>query len=397
MNVSSAVDSKKIFRIFSGGTEVSPFHKCYENEETILRVCAGRFFVHFNGDDPVAGYWALRRKAVLVDVPERPLEISGPDALPLLERIFARKINALKVGRGCYVVACTHGGGLFMDGILFRPTEDKYWFVQPDGDMLTWLLAHRRGFDATVSDPHSRVLQIQGPSSIEIMSIATNGAIDSDMLFFQCGYFEIGGQTLFVSRTGWTGELGFEIYTLGERTDCPRLWDYLMKIGTPKGLMFSSMQSVNIRRIEAGILDSGSDFDMSMTPFEAGLEKFVDLEKDGYIGRDALVNAARGKRLFGLYCSGIVPSRNFQVFDGSELVGIVTTGAWSPYLQAGIGYVRFFSAGDWPGKILTMHSDDFGSVDCKIVDPPFYDREKNIPRGRTPTGGTDPLLRVALP
>lgn len=379
------IESEKIFRIYSGSNELSPFHKCYENEETVLRICAGRFFVHYNGEDTVAAYWALRRTAVICDVPERPLEIAGTDALPFLEKIFARRINGLKVGRGYYVVACTHGGGLFMDGILFKLAEDKFWFVQPDGDMQTWLSAHSRGFDVRVTDPHSRVLQIQGPGSFEILRTASDGAVDEDMHYFDCGFFSIGGQELFVSRTGWTGELGFEVYTQEESTDCARLWDRLMKIGISKGLMFSSMQAINIRRIEAGILDSGSDFDTSMTPFEAGLEKFVDLDKEGFVGHDALLKAKRGKRLFGLICSDMAPRRNFRVFDGNELVGTVTTGARSPFLQAGIGYVKFLRTGDWPGRTLSMRSDDTGSVECEIVDPPFFDRKKDIPRGRAPT------------
>ena len=133
MCAAQRIDPEKICQIYSGSTELSPFHKCYETEHTVLRVCAGRFFAHYNGDDPVAAYWALRQKAVLYDVPERPLEVSGPDALHFLEMIFSRKISNLKVGRGYYTIACTFGGGIFMDGILFRLAPDRYWFVQPDG------------------------------------------------------------------------------------------------------------------------------------------------------------------------------------------------------------------------------------------------------------------------
>ncbi len=88
------------------------------------------------------------------------MEISGPDALVFLEKIFARQISSLMVGRGYYTLACTHSGGLFMDGILFRLGETRFWFVQPDGDMHTWFLAHNTGFDVTISDPKSRVLQL---------------------------------------------------------------------------------------------------------------------------------------------------------------------------------------------------------------------------------------------
>ena len=103
------VDPEKVHKIFSGSTELSPFHKCYETAHTVLRISSGRFFAHYNGDDPVAAYWALRQKAVLYDVPERPLEISGPDALHFLEMIFSRKISSLKVGRGYYTIVLVFG------------------------------------------------------------------------------------------------------------------------------------------------------------------------------------------------------------------------------------------------------------------------------------------------
>ena len=378
----TAAGERSIYRIFPGSTELSPFHRCYETEDTVLRVCAGRFFVHDNGDDPVAAYWALREKAVLYDVPERPLEISGPDASRFLEMIFARRISDLRVGRGRYAIACAFGGGIFMDGILFRLAPDRFWFVQPDGDMRTWLLAHDNGLDVRVSDPRSRVLQVQGPRSFDVMRDASGGAIDGSLRYFGSGFFEVGGQEVHVSRTGWTGELGYEIYTLGDRTDCPRLWDHLMASGAAHGLIFSSMRSMNIRRIEAGILDCGSDFDTSMNPFEAGLGKFVDLEKEGFVGREALLTAGRSKRLYGLLCRDLVPSGGFGVFDGDDRVGVVTTGARSPYLEAGIGYVRFDNGGNWAGRTLSMRSGTHGDAACEIVDPPFHDRGKEIPRAR---------------
>ena len=106
---------------------MSPFHDCYANEATVLGVYAGRFYSVFNGEDPIETYWALRRTAALYDVPERPVEIEGPDAVPFLERVFARKVSSLKEGRGKYAIACTPQGGVFMDGVLFRLTETKFW------------------------------------------------------------------------------------------------------------------------------------------------------------------------------------------------------------------------------------------------------------------------------
>ncbi len=355
-----SLDPARIFPTYAGSNELSPFHHCYANEQTVLRLAAGRFFAHYNGDDPTAGYWALRRNAALFDVPERPVEISGTDAVAFLEKIVARRIADMKLGQGRYVLACTHQGGLFMDGILFRLGDSRFWFVQPDGDLDTWLLAHRAGYDVTVSDPKFRVMQLQGPKSYQIMRAAMSHVLDETFKYFRVGLFNIGGQDVYVSRTGWTGELGYEIYSLGDSTDCPRLWDHSMSSGESLGMVFSSMQSMNIRRIEAGILDSGSDFDSTMTPFEAGLDRFIDLDKGDFIGRDFLVNAKRGTRIYGLRCEGAIPSGGDLVLDSGSLVGRVTTGAYSPFLETGIGYVRFGLPGEWHGKSLVLRSSRYG-------------------------------------
>ena len=381
MNDHPSLDPARIFPTYVGNNELSPFHECYANEHTVLRLAVGRFFAHHNGDDPVEGYWALRRTAALFDVPERPVEISGTDSVSFLEQILARRIADMKLGQGRYVLACTHEGGLFMDGILFRLGDARFWFVQPDGDLDTWLLAHRTGFEVTVSDPQSRVLQLQGPKSYQIMHTATSGALDETFKYFRVGSFNIGGQDVYVSRTGWTGELGYEIYTLGDSTDCPQLWDHLMNIGVLEGMVFSSMQSMNIRRIEAGILDSGSDFNSTMTPFEAGLDRFIELDKGDFIGREALVNAKRGTRIYGLRCKDAIPSGGDLVLDDGNVVGSVTTGAHSPYLEAGIGYVRFDFPGEWYGRTLVLRSSRYGDKGCDIIKLPFYDAEKHLARG----------------
>ena len=347
-----------------------------------MGVYAGRYYSVFNAEDVEGGYWTLRRKAVLYDVPERPVEISGPDAERFLEHVFARRISTPQEGRGRYAIACDHMGHLFMDGVLFRLAENRFWYVQPDGALATWLLAHSAGFDVSVSDPRSRVLQIQGPASLAIMSAATDGAITQAMGYFHSGFFTIAGQQVYVSRTGWTGEMGYEVYTQGSATDCGRLWDWLMSVGQPHGMIFGSISSMEMRRIEAGILDNGTDFDLTMTPFEAGLGSFVDLDKPDFIGRKALLAADRNaKQFFGLKCPGGIPGYREVILDGARAVGHVTAGAWSPFLASGIGYVRFDAPGDWAGSRLQVKTAENGVLDCEIIDLPFYDVEKRIPRG----------------
>jgi len=269
-----------------------------------------------------------------------------------------------------------------MDGVLFRLADQRYWYVQPDGALETWLLAHSKGFNVTVSDPHSRVLQIQGPSSFAIMQAATDGKLTDKMGYFHSDFFTIAGQQVYVSRTGWTGERGYEVYTQGTATDCDKLWNHLMAVGEPHGMKFGSISSMEIRRIEAGILDNGTDFDLTMTPFDAGLGAFIDIDKTDFIGREALLSRQSGtKRLFGLKCLTGIPSYKEPVTEGDKVVGHVTAGAWSPYLKSGIGYVCFKAQGPWAGRKLTVQTAGGMRAECEILELPFYDSEKLIPRG----------------
>lgn len=379
MSDSIHFDPSDTVRVGARRFEQSPFRHLWETPETMMGVYADRFYAKYIGEDVEACYWNLRRKAMLYDVPERPVEISGPDAVPFLERIFTRRIGDLKLGRGRYAIACAHHGGLFIDGVLFRLDENRFWYVQPDGALETWLLAHSEGFDITVSDPKSRVLQIQGPTSFAILQGLTDGAITEKMGYFHSGFFTIAGQEVYVSRTGWTGEIGYEIYTQA-KTDHEALWTRVMAAGTQQGMTFGSVASMGIRRIEAGILDSGTDFDLTTNPWEAGLGAFVDLEAQDFIGRKALLTAPRERRLFGLTCAE-APRDGDLILDGSKTVGHVTVGAKSPFLGLGIGYARMAMSGDWVGRDLQIRSATGASMACTITDLPFYDLEKRIPRG----------------
>ena len=383
MSTSVHADTSNTLKISGRRFEVSPFFDCHSTPDMVFGVYAGRFYTVSNGADVEETYWALRRKAIMVDVPERPVEISGPDAAAFLEYVFARRVANLKEGHGRYAIACTHDGGIFMDGVLFRLAEDRFWYVQPDGDLETWLLAHIGGFDAKVSDPHARVLQVQGPASPAIVHAASNGAIDDTVKYFHAGYFDIGGQQVYVSRTGWTAELGYEFYVEWDKTDCRRLWDHLVESGAPHGMVTTSANALEIRRIEAGILDNITDIDPDLNPWQAGLEPFVDLDRDtDFVGRDALLAITeKTPLLHGITCADATPDSGNIVMDGAKVVGRISAGAWSPYQNCGIGYVRFEKAGDWVGRTLSLATSNGETAACNVVALPFYDPEKRIPRG----------------
>jgi aminomethyltransferase len=201
-NFQELSDLKKTIKISARRFEESPYIERTDHPEMVRGVYAGRYFAISLGEDPIQKYWLLRQKAAMFDVPEKPIEISGPDAAVFLEKVMTRKVSTIKEGRGYYSLACTPQGGIFMDGVIFKFNENKFWYVQADGPFEDWLLAHSAGFDVKILDPKSRVIQIQGPASIDIMKAASNGKIDENMPYYRSGFFDLGGQNLYVSRSG---------------------------------------------------------------------------------------------------------------------------------------------------------------------------------------------------
>ena len=365
----------------------SPFADRYVTDRTIFGMYCDRLYplMATRDEDPVPQYWKLRNGVLLYDVPEKPLEIIGPDAARMLERVLTCRVGTLAVDRARYGIACNEDGTVLMDGVIMRLAPDRYWYVKANGEFESWLSALAIGLDAEVSDPDSRVLQIQGPKSLDVLDAAIGGGLSGDFRYFHAGFFDIGGQTLWVSRTGWTGEAGIEIYCNSgpEATDHGALWDYLLACGESFGMEFSSSSSMGIRRIEAGILDNGTDIEPDLTPFGAGLGNFVALDKGDFIGRSALAKADRTQLLFGLICATAAPDAGMQVYVEDGPVGHITIGTWSPSLDAGVGYVRFdrpLPGGDWLGKTVSL-IDHRGTARPATVDTlPFVDKEKRLPR-----------------
>ena len=365
----------------------SPFAERYATDQTVFGMYCGRLYPLRTSpdEDPAPQYWRLRRGVLLYDVPEKPLEIVGPDAARLLDRVLACRAETLAVGRVRYGIACNEDGTVLMDGVLMRLAQDRFWYVKANGEFMSWLKANAIGLDAEVSDPDSRVLQIQGPKSLDVLDAAIGGGLSTDFKYFHAGFFDVCGQRLWVSRTGWTGEMGIEIYGNSgpEPTDHDALWDGLFACGEPFGMRFSSGSSMGIRRIESGILDNGSDIDPDLTPFGAGLGQFVRLDKEDFIGRAALETADRSQLLFGLVCATAAPDAAMNVHFENSPVGHVTIGTWSPTLDAGVGYVRFdrpLAGDDWLGKTVFVHDHDGTPHEATVDTLPFVDKEKQLPR-----------------
>jgi len=368
-------DSHPVIRVSAKRFDASPFLHRYVTDEAVLGVYGGRLYPLSLGADPVEDYRHLRERAALYDVPERPLQVEGPDAERLLNLVLARDVTTLAPGKARYAIACDDRGGILMDGVLIRWSPDRFWYVLADGEFVGWLQAHAAGMEVTISDPGSWVLQVQGPTSLAIFQDLCDGAAPDPFPYFAVAEVRMGGQPVGVSRTGWSGELGFEIYTL-PGVDGSALWDHINAAGAAHGLAVQALESLGIRRIEAGILDNGTDMDPTMTPFAAGLGRFVDLDKPEFLGREALAVADRRPVLFGL-TGGSTPVAGTEVHLDGAVVGRVTAGAWSPFLERGIGYVRMREPGEWVGTEVRGAEDaGFG-----VVGLPFYDAERAIPRG----------------
>ena len=197
---------------------------------------------------------------------------------------------------------------------------------------------------------------------------------------FSADYFQLGEQRIFVSRTGYTNELGFELYC-DPKIDHKKLWNDLLSVGSKYGMEISSTRAMTIRRIESGIRENLVDMNVFANPFEVGLGRFVDLNKNEFIGRGALQKNERGQLLYGVKVNAVVPEIGSNILKSGKVVGKITSGNYSPTLDCGIGFVRFYFQGKWVAEKVQIWTSTDQLYDAEIVDLPFFDIRKEIPKG----------------
>ena len=324
-------------------------------------------------------YWAVRREAVLRHTGEYALEIKGPDAEKLLNLVYTRDVTKIRVGRCSYQFACYHDGGMITDGVVVRLAEDRFWYAQAEGDLYSWLRAHSHGMAVEVFDPGIWISQVQGPNSMKVLEAAVDGAYPDPFRYFDSATVRIAGQDLPITRTGFTNELGWEFY-LTPDIDAEAVGDRILEVGEPFGLR--PIPIFGARRIEAGLLNAGSEFDPTTTPFQVGLGAMVDFEKGDFIGRDALLKAGRGQRLWGLKVEGGIPSGGGHARIADAPVGSIRSSAWSPYLKCGVAFIWMDSAEHGPGTVVDVDCQDGRPHRGELCDLPMYDKERLIPRGK---------------
>jgi len=337
--------------------------------------------------DPVQNFWNLVNDAILCDVAvERQVEITGPDAAQFVQLLTPRNLSECAVGQCKYVLITDENGGVLNDPVLLRLAENHFWLSLADSDILMWAkgVAVNSGLNVNLCEPDVSPLQLQGPKSGAIAKAIFGDIIDS-LRYYWLEEIELNGIPLIISRTGWSSELGYEIY-LRDGSRGNELWDYIMKIGSPMGLVPGHTST--IRRIEGGMLSYQADMDCSVNPFELGLNRLVDLEMDAdFIGKDALkkIKSEGVKRTqvgLEISCSPLQhPNTSYwPIFMDSHEVGYITSAVYSPRLDKNIALAIMdveCSAIDTVGEVKTPE----GNYPIKVVQKPFYDPKKKITSG----------------
>jgi len=331
-------------------------------------------------------YWHLVNHVTLWDVSvERQVEITGPDALALADLLTPRDLSRCPVGQGRYVVITAEDGGIINDPVLLRLGENHFWLALADSDVLLWArgVAVHSGLKVEIREPDVSPLQVQGPKAKPVMQ-ALFGDRVLGLRYYQFIETALDGIPVVVTRTGWTGEVGYEIYLRdGSRGD--ELWERIMAAGKPYELRPTGPS--DIRRIEAGILNWGADITLDNNVYEVGLERLVDEGKPGkYIGRDALrrIKAAGvTRKLVGIEIAGDRIEFNatrWPVKSDGRLVGHVTSAIHSPRLRKNIGYAMVPVQRAALGSRLAVVLPGGEERPATVVEKPFVDPGKRIPK-----------------
>jgi aminomethyltransferase len=334
--------------------------------------------------DPEQNFWNLVNDAILCDVAvERQVEITGPDAAKFIQILTPRDLSNMAVGQCKYILITNVDGGILNDPILLRLAENHFWLSLADSDILLWAqgVAIHSGLDITIVEPDVSPLQLQGPKSGKIMQALFGDSI-IDLRYYWLREVELDGIPLVVSRTGWSSELGYEIY-LRNGAQGYELWEKIMVAGAPLGLKPGHTSS--IRRIEGGMLSYHADADISTNPFELGLDRLMNLDMDAnFIGKAALIRIQEEgvtRKQVGLIIEGVPlkgPNTTFWTIQKDGVaVGNVTSAVYSPRLEQNIALAMVSAEHADIGTSVDVLASS-GLIRASIVGRPFYDPKKEI-------------------
>ena len=378
-------------------TRETSFHPRTSERTKSFTEYRGYWLPHcFDNEGAVAEYWACREKAAIMDLsPLRKWEVLGPDAETLIQKAITRDARRLSVGQVTYTAVCNETGGMIDDATVYRLGQDNFRFVGGDEYDGIWLkeLADRHELKVWVKPSTDQLhnVAVQGPESRELLkkivwTPPTQTSLE-DLRWFRFTVGRIGtydGIPIVVSRTGYTGELGYEVWC--HPSDGPAVWDAIWEAGQEHGLTPLGLEALDILRIESGLIFAGTEFDDQVDPFEAGIGFTVDLGTDeDFVGRAALEErkAHPQRVLVGLELGGNeTAGHGDDVYAGRQRVGVVTSGTRSPILTKNVALARVaVQYADLDTKLEVGKLDGLQKrISATVVRIPFYDPEKTRPR-----------------
>ena len=334
-----------------------------------------------------AEFEALLNDVTIWDVAvERCLEVSGPDGFRFAQLLTPRDLSKCAVGQAKYVLICDSDGGIVNDPVMTRMDENTFWFALASSDALLFARGLRNAYpslDVTIREADVAPLQVQGPKSRDLMRALVGDSI-LDLKYYWWRRAEVRGIPVVITRTGWTSEIGYEIYLL-DTSRGGELWDALLEVGKPFNVKPTGPS--DIRRIEGAIFNWGADMTYENNAFEMGLDRLVDVD----LADEASISIAalRGikatgvdRRVVGVEIDGDpFPALNNTKWParlGGGAVGKVTSAIYSPRLRRNIGFCWVPAALAGEGTELTV-ATEWGDRPARVVPMPFVDPEKRIP------------------
>jgi len=372
----------------------SPFYEAEQQYHPKGYTVYNHMLFPTNFDDFEAEYWHLLNAVTLWDVAvERNLEVQGRDGFRFAQLLTPRDLSKCAVGQGKYVLITAPDGGIVNDPVMLRLGENHFWFALASSDALLYArgLAANLGWDVQLGEPDVSPVQIQGPASKDVVS-AMFGEDILSLKYYFFREFNLDGIPVIVTRTGWTAEVGYEIY-LRDGKFGTALWERIMEAGRPFDIRPTGPS--DIRRVEGGILNWGADMTIENNAFEVGLERLCQLDGDfEFMGRDAL-RAVRergvSRKLVGVEIAGDRLEMNYTKWpvhtDGAS-VGQVTSALYSPRMEKNIGYAWMPVAMASDGTTVTVTTPD-GERSATVVPMPFVDPGKHIPKARQTVGADE--------
>jgi glycine cleavage system aminomethyltransferase T len=345
--------------------------------------------------NPVDEYWHLLNEVTMWDVGvERQIEISGPDAFTFTNMLVPRDLTKCRVGQCKYVFITAPDGGIINDPVLLRPEEKVFRLSLADSDVDLWAMgvAYHSGLDVTIREVDIAPVQIQGPKAKEVIGDLFGPEVPEIPYYDMALGLTLNGMDVEVSRTGYSGEIGFEIYLHNARRDAEKLWNTVLEAGTRHNLRV--IGPCHIRRIEAGILAYGADMWLDNNPFEVGLGYgwMVDLDQESdFVGKDALrriKDEGVKQKLVGVDIEGASLGSYidnemvdfFPVYADGREVGRVTSACYSPRLEKNIGYAMLPVEFETLGTELEVDHPRSGRVRAAVSPKPAFDPSKEIPK-----------------